>query len=37
VNHGTQLVCLVLQLAHPLGLHSQIATEFRDLAFDHIR
>lgn len=35
-NHDLQLVSLLLQLAHPLDLHRQVATKFRDLAFDGI-
>jgi len=35
-NHDTQLVGLLLQLAHPLHLLGQIATDFRDLAFNGI-
>jgi hypothetical protein len=36
-DHRSQLVRLLLQLAHPLRLHGQIATDFRDLAFVGIR
>ncbi len=36
-NHSTQLVGLIMQLPHPLRLHCEIATDFRDLAFDCIR
>jgi len=32
-----QLVRLLLQLPHPFRLHREIATEFRDLAFDSVR
>jgi hypothetical protein len=34
VDHGTQFVGLLVELPHPLGLFGEIATEFRDLAFD---
>jgi hypothetical protein len=36
-NHATQLVGLLAELMHPLRVHCQIATDFRDLAFDGIR
>ena len=36
-NHDTQLVGLLLQLAHPLHLHGQVTTDFHDLAFNGIR
>jgi hypothetical protein len=36
-NRSTQLVSLLLQLPHPLGLHGEIATDFDDPAFDNIR
>ena len=36
-NLDTQRVGLLLQLAHPLDLHGQVATDFRDLAFNGIR
>jgi hypothetical protein len=36
-NRRPQLVRLVLQLPHPLRLDGEIATDFRDLAFDNIR
>jgi hypothetical protein len=36
-NRRTQLIGLLLQLPHPLPLNGEIATEFRDLAFDDIR
>jgi hypothetical protein len=36
-KHGTQFVCLLLELAHPLRLHGEIATDLRDLALDSIR
>jgi len=36
-NDSTQLAGLLLQLPYALRLHSQIATEFLDLAFDNIR
>jgi hypothetical protein len=35
-KHDTQLVGLLLQLAHPFRLHGQIATDFGHLAFDGI-
>src|SRR5205814_3789374 len=35
-NHDTQLVGLLLQLAHSLHLHGKVATDFRDLAFNGI-
>ena len=34
---STQLVGLLLQLPHVLRLHSQIAADFLDLAFDNVR
>lgn len=36
-NHHTQLICLLLQLPHPLRLDGQVATDFRDVAFNSIR
>jgi hypothetical protein len=36
-NHRMQLVRLLLQLPHPLRLHGEVATDFRDLAFNSIR
>src|SRR5687768_360411 len=36
-NHDTQLVGLILQLAHPLHLHRHVTTDFRDLAFNGVR
>jgi len=36
-DHRSQLVSLLLQLAHPLRLHRQIATDLRHPAFDAIR
>jgi hypothetical protein len=35
-NHRAQLVGLFLQLPYSLRLHGEIATDFRDLAFDDI-
>lgn len=36
-NRGPQLVRLFLELAHPLRLHREIATDFFDLTFDSSR
>jgi hypothetical protein len=36
-NNPTQLIGLLFHLPHPLPLNGEIATEFRDLAFDNIR
>ena len=37
MNHGTQLVSLLLELARPLRLHGEVATDFSDVALDKIR
>jgi hypothetical protein len=36
-NHQTQLIGLLLQLPHPLRLDRQVATHFRDVAFNSIQ
>jgi hypothetical protein len=36
-KYPRQLIGLLLQLPHPLCHHCEIATDFRDLAFDSIR
>jgi hypothetical protein len=36
-NQPPQFVGLLLHLTHSLRFHGEIATQFRDLAFDHIR
>ena len=36
-NHVAQLICLLLKLAHPLRLHGEITTDFRDVAVDPLR